>query len=202
MKFYSDTNEKFFEKNENQQNTSVRIQKYNNALAINALIEMTTKKNFDDYDNLTQRYLLGLTDPYYNRGYTAGLQKAIQGIYEYLKKDLNNNYEKLKKSPLYTNFIFPLSAAMPWEEFAANYNKKEIMADCINAYFDHESICEIGIDMVEILKSNFDGKSLKAFKDLPQKEITLMQEAALHFRKKLQENYAQIMKNKDIYDEK
>ena len=57
MKFYSDTNDKFFEKNENQKTTSVRIQKYNNALAINALIEMTTKKNFDDYDNLTQRYL-------------------------------------------------------------------------------------------------------------------------------------------------
>ena len=202
MKFYSDTNDKFFEKNENQKTTSVRIQKYNNALAINALIEMTTKKNFDDYDNLTQRYLLGLTDPYYNRGYTAGLQKAIQGIYEYLKKDLDNNYEKLKKSPLYTNFILPLSAAMPWEEFAANYNRKEIMADCINAYFDHDSTCEIGIDMVEVLKSNFDGKSLKAFKDFPQKEITSMQEAALRFRKKLQENYTQIMKNKDIYDEK
>lgn len=213
MKFYSNDNNRYFQKEEDKREISIRKQKFSIILAINALIEIVNKKDFDKYDNLAQRYLLGLTDPEYNVGYNKNLQKIVQDIYSYLKTDFDKNYETLKNSPLCTNFLVPLSASMPWEEFweelhdkygtafDSKCSKSEIMAECMNAYFDKNSTCEMGIDLVEIFKICFNGK-IKTLSELSKDNVKDMQDAAIQFRKNLQNNYVRLTESSSEHEEK
>lgn len=208
--FYSDFNHKSSaeEKNDNLFALNSRIHKFNTAKALNVLFELLNGNSLPSEKELSpfaSEYLKENSDPAYEIGQTKDLQKMVQAVYKFMALKPDENFAKIKQSPLVRSCLAPMSASMAWGGFNLK-NKLAIDTNslnmALNKYFDPASHCPIGINLKKILEAQFKfySSSTISINNLEESTVVDMKAAGVAMRELLQNNLGDFLnaeENKD-----